>query len=105
MASVRRATSAYAWARSAVRSSCDSEGRDARWSGTPIDIDVHRKTVAEFRDRERELSQLVDMVPIHIWRLNRDGEPNFFNKRLRDFLGLDIGDEERPKKRADWRLS
>ena len=48
------------------------------------------------RDRERELSQLVDMVPSHLWRLTPDGEPIFFNKRMVDFLGLDVADTDKP---------
>src|SRR5215472_18677792 len=94
--SVRRATGAYAWTRSAARSSRDSESRIAGWSSTPIDNDVLRKTVAELRDRERELSHLVDMVPSHLWRLTPDGEPIFFNKRMVDFLGLDVADTDKP---------
>jgi PAS domain S-box-containing protein len=46
--------------------------------------------------RERELSQLVDMVPSHLWRLTPDGEPIFFNKRMVDFLGLDVADTGKP---------
>ena len=53
-----------------------------------IDADVYNRTVTALRDRERELSQLVDMVPSHLWRLSADGEPTFFNKRMVDFLGL-----------------
>ena len=48
------------------------------------------------RDRERELSQLVDMVPSHVWRLTPDGEPVFFNKRMIDFIGLDVADLDEP---------
>jgi PAS domain S-box-containing protein len=54
-------------------------------------------TVQEaLRDRERELSQLVDMVPSHVWRLTTDGEPTFFNKRMVDFLGLDVAGADKP---------
>lgn len=48
------------------------------------------------RDRERELSLLVDMVPSHVWRLTPEGEPTFFNKRMVDFLGLNVADTDRP---------
>jgi hypothetical protein len=44
------------------------------------------------RDRERELSQFVDMVPIYLWRLTPDGGSYFFDKRLTDVLGLNIAD-------------
>ena len=45
---------------------------------------------------ERELAQLVDMVPSHPWRLTREGEPTFFSKRMVDFLGMDVGDTDSP---------
>lgn len=51
---------------------------------------------AALRQRERELSQLVDMVPSHLWRLDSDGEPVFFNRRMVEFLGLHVADLERP---------
>src|SRR5262249_49518482 len=39
---------------------------------------------------EQELSQLVDMVPVHIRRLTPEGETIFFNKRLVDFVGMEL---------------
>ena len=36
------------------------------------------------------------MVPSHLWRLTPDGEPIFFNKRMVDFLGLDVADTDKP---------
>jgi hypothetical protein len=32
------------------------------------------------------------MVPSYLWRLTSDGVPNFFNRRLIEFLGVDAGD-------------
>lgn len=92
----RRVSGAYVWARTAARPVHDSHGRIIGWFGIALDIDVYKKTVAALRDRERELSQLVDMVPSHIWRLTPDGEPTFFNKRMVDFLGLDVADTDKP---------
>jgi PAS domain S-box-containing protein len=91
-----RATGQYVWHRVAARPTRDSQGRITGWYGTSIDIDVYKRTEAALRDRERELSQLVDMVPSHLWRLTPDGEPIFFNKRMVDFLGLDVADTDRP---------
>ncbi|MGY5810959.1 MASE1 domain-containing protein [Rhizobium sp. LEGMi198b] len=48
-----------------------------------------RQSVEALRERENELSQLVNMVPVQIRRLTPEGEPTFFNKRLLDFFGLD----------------
>ncbi|WP_026622317.1 PAS domain S-box-containing protein (plasmid) [Ensifer sp. WSM1721] len=55
-----------------------------------------RQSVGALRDRERELSQIVDMVPVHIRRLTPEGEPTFFNKRLVDFFGFDLQQLNRP---------
>lgn len=92
---IRRATGNYAWHRVAGRPLHDSHGRITGWFGAGIDIDVYKRTEAALRDRERELSQLVDMVPSHLWRLTPDGEPTFFNKRMVDFIGLEVTDTAR----------
>jgi PAS domain S-box-containing protein len=49
----------------------------------------NQQALVSLREREQELSQLVDMVPVHIRRMTPEGEPIFFNKRLLDFFGLD----------------
>ncbi|KOF18542.1 ATPase [Ensifer adhaerens] len=54
------------------------------------------QSVATLRERERELSQIVNMVPVHIRRLTPEGEPTFFNKRLIDFFGLDLQQLDKP---------
>jgi PAS domain S-box-containing protein len=61
-----------------------------------IDIEEQKQAEAALRNHEWELSQLVDMVPSHLWRLTPDGEPIFFNKRMVDFLGLDVADTGKP---------
>ncbi|WDZ79350.1 PAS domain-containing protein (plasmid) [Ensifer adhaerens] len=83
----RRVSGSYVWARTAARAARDSQGRIVGWFGIALDIDVYKKTVELLRGRELELSQLVDMVPVHIRRLAPNGEPSFFNKRLLDFFG------------------
>ncbi|MEK1887782.1 MAG: MASE1 domain-containing protein [Phyllobacterium sp.] len=55
-----------------------------------------RQSLEALRDRELELSQLVNMVPSHVWRLTPDGQPTFFNKRMVDFLGLNVVDTDKP---------
>ncbi|TDQ31721.1 PAS domain S-box-containing protein [Phyllobacterium brassicacearum] len=62
----------------------------------PIEIEDQMPVEEALRDREHELSQLIDMVPSHLWRLTPDGEPTFFNKRMVDFLGLDVPDTDKP---------
>ena len=93
---VLRATGRYVWHRFAIRPTRDPRGRITGWYGTGADIDVYKRTEAALRSRERELSQLVDMVPSHLWRLTPDGEPVFFNRRMVNFLGLDVANLDRP---------
>jgi PAS domain S-box-containing protein len=93
---IRRASGIHEWNRTGFVPTRDRQGRITGWYGATIDLDSHRIAEAELSDRERELSQLVDMVPSHIWRLAPDGEPIFFNKRMVDFLGLGIADMDKP---------
>ena len=93
---IRRFDGTYRWFRHAAMPSRDDHGRVVGWYGMMIDIEEQKQAEATLRDRERELSQLVDMVPGHLWRLAPDGEPIFFNKRMVDFLGLDVADTSKP---------
>jgi PAS domain S-box-containing protein len=93
---IRHFDGTYRWFRNAGMPSRDDHGRVVRWCGTMTDIEEQRQAEAALRDRERELSQLVDMVPSHLWRLTPDGEPIFFNRRMVDFLGLDVADTGKP---------
>jgi PAS domain S-box-containing protein len=74
----------------AINFAKSSVGKDS------VDIAVYRTTQAALLERERELSQLIDMVPSHVWRLTPDGEPTFFNKRMVDYLGRGVDDTIRP---------
>lgn len=93
---MRRADGVYLWFKCSGRASRDSQGNITAWHGTTFNIDNLKRVEAALRDRERELSQLVDMVPSHVWRLMPDGAPIFFNKRMVDYLGLDVADMDRP---------
>ena len=92
---LRRSDGVYRWFRNSGRPSRDSQGRIAQWYGTTLDIEDQKRAEAALRDRERELSQLVTMVPSHVWRLTPGGEPTFFNKRMVDYLGFDVADKDR----------
>jgi PAS domain S-box-containing protein len=57
----------------------------------------YQQALLTTRQSESELSQLVNMVPVHIRRLTPEGDPTFFNKRLLDFFGLrDVGELDKP---------
>lgn len=93
---VLRATGDHVWHRFAIRPTRADDGHVTGWYGIGFDIDVYKRTEAALRERERTLSQLVDMVPSHLWRLTADGEPAFYNRRMVDFLGFDVAGTDRP---------
>ena len=95
----------YRWAECRVEPRRDDDGTVAQWYGVSLDIDEEVRALEALRDRERELSQLVDMVPVQIRRLTPEGEPVFFNKRLIDFFGLDVGGYGQAGHEPAWRRS
>jgi PAS domain S-box-containing protein len=93
----REKDGAFRWAECRVEPRRDGNGAIAEWYGVSIDIDDEMRAQDALRERERELSQLVNMVPAQIRRLTPQGEPTFFNKRLLDFFGLDnVASLDRP---------
>lgn len=90
----RRADGTYRWTETRAEALRDEAGKIVRWYGVSVDIHDLITTQTELHLRKQELTRLVDLVPSHIWRLTPAGEPNFFNRRFIDFLGLDEGDLE-----------
>src|SRR5690606_22054678 len=74
----REKDGAYRWAECRVEPRRDENGVAVHWYGVSLDIDDEMRAQEALRGRERELSQLVDMVPSLLWRLTPDGAPNFF---------------------------
>lgn len=93
----RVSTGEYGWHRVAMRPTRDGEGRITGWYGMSIDITVYKQTEAVLRVREQELSQLVNMVPVHIMRLSGQGKPTFLSKATLDYFALDDQYVERPE--------
>ena len=92
----RRANGPHRWVESRAEPLRDESGAIVQWYGVSVDIEDMMMAQEALRDRERELSQLVDMVPSHVWRLTPEGEPTFFNKRMVDYLGLEVADTDKP---------
>ncbi|MBP2448269.1 PAS domain S-box-containing protein [Rhizobium leguminosarum] len=92
----RWADGEYRWMEGRAEPLRDQNGAIVQWYAAAIDIDDEMRAQQALRERERELSQLVDIVPSLLWRLNAEGEPTFFNKRLINFLGPDIADTGKP---------
>ena len=79
----------YGWAECRVEPRYAEDGSIAEWYGVSLDIDEEVRAQEALRERERELSLIVDMVPVHIGRMSPDGEPTFFSKRTLQSIGID----------------
>ncbi|MGO7718895.1 PAS domain-containing protein, partial [Rhizobium johnstonii] len=67
----------YRWAECSVEPRRDDDGTVVQCYGVSLDIDEEVRALEALRDRERELSQLVDMVPVQIRRLlKKTGSPS-----------------------------
>ncbi len=97
---MRRADGAYRWVDGRAEPLRDESGAIVQWYAISIDIDDEVRAQEALRDQQRELSQLVDMVPSYLWRLSPEGEPVFFSKRMIEFFGLDVGEYDKPETRA-----
>lgn len=93
---MRHASGAYRWVDGRAEPLRDQSGAVVQWYAISLDIDDEMRAQEALRDREQELAQLVDMVPSHVWRLTPKGEPTFFNKRMVDYLGMDVADTDKP---------
>lgn len=74
------------------------EGQSRQGVAYILDLTERKRAEASVRQRERELSQLVNIVPGYLWRINADRLPEFFNKRFIDYLGFDVTDVDQPGK-------
>lgn len=82
----------FRWFRASGRPSRDARGRVTAWHGQTIDIEHQKKAEENLRARSVELSLLVDMVPSNLWRLTPDGTTTLVNRRMADYLGLELSD-------------
>ncbi|MGF6177734.1 PAS domain-containing protein [Ensifer sp. 4252] len=80
----------FRWFRASGRPSRDARARVTAWHGQTIDIEHQKKAEENLRARSVELSLLVDMVPSNLWRLTPDGTTTLVNRRMADYLGLDL---------------
>jgi PAS domain S-box-containing protein len=85
----RRWDGEYRWMQGRAVPLRDGSGRINRWYGVNLDIHDMLTTQEELREREEELSLLVDMAPVLIGRLDANGEPTFFSRRAAEAIGLE----------------
>ena len=79
---------AYPWIEARCQPLRDADGAIVQWYMVSIDIGDEVRAHEALRKRERELSQLVDALPVHIWSWTPAGKLAYVNKRSLEDLGL-----------------
>ncbi|ORE97523.1 PAS domain-containing protein [Aurantimonas sp. 22II-16-19i] len=84
----RRSDGAYRWIEGRSEPLKGEDGAVLQRYGICIDIDDRKRADETLRQRERDLQQIVDTVPVQIWCMSPDGETLYFNKRLQEYIGI-----------------
>ena len=84
----RRADGVYRWFQSRAQPVRDADGGITGWYVLLIDIDDRKRAEEALRARERDLSSIINTIPMLAWSARPDGFCDFLNQRWLDFTGL-----------------
>jgi PAS domain S-box-containing protein len=91
-ARVRRADGVYRWFLHRKVPLHDNVGNIVKWYGSSIDIEDRKLAAQRVRENERELQQLIDLVPQHIFVVGPDGSCLYANKVALQYLDCALRD-------------
>jgi len=91
-ARLRRFDGEYRWFLFRAVPVRDGLGKVVRWYGTNTDIEDLKRAEENLRQSERELRQLIDVVPQNILVLGPDRNPLYANRSLLEYHGLSLED-------------
>ncbi len=89
---LRRADGVHRWVNTRAEPVRDADGRIRSWFGLCSDIEDQVRTEEALRLSERQLQQLIDALPVHIWSWTPAGELTYVSRRYLDHLGLTEAD-------------
>ncbi|HEY0349150.1 MAG TPA: PAS domain-containing protein [Pyrinomonadaceae bacterium] len=70
----------------------DDQGRIDRWYATAFDIEDRKRAEEALRSAERNLNQIINTIPTHIYVLNIEGSVQYVNQAVMDYTGLSLED-------------
>ncbi|HXD33322.1 MAG TPA: PAS domain-containing protein, partial [Pyrinomonadaceae bacterium] len=70
----------------------DDHGRIDRWYATAFDIENQKRAEEALRSAERNLNQIINTIPTHIYVLNTEGSVQYVNQAVMDYTGLSLED-------------
>lgn len=87
-ARIRRFDGVYRWFLIRAAPFRDETGTIIRWYGTSTDIEDRKRAEAAVLASERNLSLIINTMPVLAWSAQTDGTVDFFNQRWLDYTGL-----------------
>ena len=70
----------------------DNQGRIDRWYATAFDIEDRKRAEEALGSAERNLNQIINTIPTHIYVLNTEGSVQYVNQAVMDYTGLSLED-------------
>jgi PAS domain S-box-containing protein len=86
----RGADGSYRWFHLRAEPLRDEAGRIIHWYGVDVDIDCLKKAEDALRISEHELRLLTETMPAMVWRSAPNGELDYINQRLSNYLGRSV---------------
>ena len=83
-----RCDGSYRWTETRAEALRDDSGGILQGYGVSVDIDDLATVQEALRQSERELQQLIDALPVHIWSWTPKGDLAYVSKRYLEHLGL-----------------
>jgi PAS domain S-box-containing protein len=88
----RRADGTYRWFNVLGLPLRDAQGHIRHWFHLQIDIDDRKQAEEALRSAERNLNQIINTIPTHIYVLNTEGSVQYVNQAVMDYTGLSLKD-------------
>jgi PAS domain S-box-containing protein len=88
----RRADGVYRWFNVLGLPLRDTQGHILHWFHLQIDIDDRKRAEEALRSAERNLNQIINTIPTHIYVLNTEGSVQYVNQAVMDYTGLSMED-------------
>jgi len=86
----RRADGEYRWLICRCSPLRNAAGEIVRWYGVNLDIDDRKRAEAAVLASERNLSLILNSLPVLIWSAKAGGNADFVNQRYLDYVGLPL---------------
>ena len=86
----RRADGVYRWFQSRGRAVRNRKGEITAWYWLNTDIEDRKRAEEAVQSNERNLSLIINTMPILAWSARPDGSAEFFNQHYLDYVGLPL---------------